>query len=198
MLVWAVRLTYNWSRGWSGLDHEDWRYTDFHVRFPKLYWGISFFGLHMLPTLQVFLACIPLYYVVAASSRPLGWIDALAVIVTAVGIFFETVGDRQLHDFVNGPKKPGETLNTGLWRYTRHPNYFGDFCVWWGFYVIAVGAGAWWALPGPVVMTVFLLKVSGVALLEKDIGERRPKYREYIARTNAFFPGPPRAPEQAR
>ena len=80
----------------------------------------------------------------------------------------------------------------GLWRYTRHPNYFGEFCVWWGFYLMALAAGGWWALFSPLLMSVLLMKVSGVTLLEKDIGERRPAYRDYIARTNAFFPGMPR------
>jgi steroid 5-alpha reductase family enzyme len=84
-------------------------------------------------------------------------------------------------------------MDRGLWRYSRHPNYFGEFLVWWGFFAIALGAAAWWTLLAPILMTVLLLKVSGVALLEKDIGARRPAYREYVARTNAFFPGPPRA-----
>ena len=84
-------------------------------------------------------------------------------------------------------------MNTGLWRYTRHPNYFGEFCVWWGFYLIALSAGGWWAIVSPLLMSVLLLKVSGVTLLEKDITERRPQYRDYIARTNAFFPGKPKS-----
>jgi steroid 5-alpha reductase family enzyme len=83
-------------------------------------------------------------------------------------------------------------LDTGLWRYTRHPNYFGEAVVWWGLYLIAVGAGGWWTVFGPLLITFLLLKVSGVTLLEKDIGERRPDYRDYVARTNAFLPGPPR------
>jgi steroid 5-alpha reductase family enzyme len=83
-------------------------------------------------------------------------------------------------------------LDRGLWRYSRHPNYFGEFCVWWGLYFIALAGGAWWTLFAPLLMSVLLLRVSGVTLLEKDIGERRPSYRDYIARTNAFFPGPRR------
>jgi steroid 5-alpha reductase family enzyme len=83
-------------------------------------------------------------------------------------------------------------LDTGLWRYSRHPNYFGEFCVWWGFWLVALGAGGWWTVLSPVLMTVLLLRISGVALLERDIGERRPAYRDYMTRTNAFFPGPPR------
>jgi len=83
-------------------------------------------------------------------------------------------------------------MDRGLWRYTRHPNYFGEFCVWWSFYAIAVGAGGWWTVFSPLLMTLLLLRVSGVTLLEKDICARRPAYRDYVARTNAFFPGRPR------
>lgn len=84
-------------------------------------------------------------------------------------------------------------MDKGLWRYTRHPNYFGEAALWWGFYCFALAAGAWWALFAPLLMTFLLLKVSGVVLLEKDMGERRPGYRDYVARTNAFFPGVPRS-----
>ncbi len=83
-------------------------------------------------------------------------------------------------------------MQSGLWRYSRHPNYFGDFLVWWGIGIVALAAGAWWALAGPAVMAVLLLRVSGVTLLEKTIGERRPAYAAYAARTSAFFPRPPR------
>jgi steroid 5-alpha reductase family enzyme len=83
-------------------------------------------------------------------------------------------------------------MDGGLWRYTRHPNYFGEACIWWAFYLFALAAGGWWSLVSPILMTWLLLRVSGVALLEKDISERRPGYREYVARTNAFFPGPRR------
>jgi steroid 5-alpha reductase family enzyme len=83
-------------------------------------------------------------------------------------------------------------LDTGFWRYTRHPNYFGEACIWWGFWLFSVAAGAWWTIVSPLLMTFLLLRISGVALLEKDIAERRPAYLDYIARTNAFFPGPPR------
>jgi steroid 5-alpha reductase family enzyme len=82
-------------------------------------------------------------------------------------------------------------MDRGLWRYSRHPNYFGEFCVWWGMYLIALAGGAWWSAIGPAVLTLFLLKVSGVALTEKDIATRRPEYRRYMQRTSAFFPRPP-------
>jgi len=83
----------------------------------------------------------------------------------------------------------GRVMDRGLWRFTRHPNYFGEFCQWWGFYAIALAAGAWWSIVGPLLMSVMLLRVSGVTLLEKDIGDRRPQYADYRKRTPAFFPG---------
>jgi steroid 5-alpha reductase family enzyme len=89
-------------------------------------------------------------------------------------------------------------LDTGLWRYTRHPNYFGDFCIWWSFYLFALASGGWWSLVSPLLMSVLLLKVSGVAMLESTIGDRRPEYAEYIRRTNAFFPGPRRRMQAPR
>ena len=109
------------------------------------------------------------------------------------GFVFEAIGDQQLASFKADPANRGKVMDRGVWRYTRHPNYFGECCVWWGFFVMALSAGGWWAVLSPLLMTGLLLKVSGVALLEKDIGERRPEYRDYIRRTNAFFPGPPKS-----
>lgn len=120
------------------------------------------------------------------------WVVVLGVLVWVVGFVFETVGDWQLSRFKADPANKGKAMNTGLWRYTRHPNYFGECCVWWGFFGMTIAVGGWWSLLSPLVMTGLLLKVSGVALLEQDIGERRPAYRDYIRRTNAFFPGPVR------
>ena len=105
---------------------------------------------------------------------------------------FEALGDWQLARFKRNPANADAVMNRGLWRFTRHPNYFGEFCVWWGFWFMAVSAGGWWSLPGPVLLTVLLLRVSGVSLLEKDIGNRRPRYADYVLKTNAFFPGPRR------
>ena len=107
-------------------------------------------------------------------------------------MFFEVVGDFQLSRFLKRRRGKNEVMDTGLWRYTRHPNYFGEAVLWWGFYAFALSAGAWWAIVSPVLMTFLLLRVSGVAMLEKDISGRRPAYREYVKKTNAFFPWRPR------
>jgi steroid 5-alpha reductase family enzyme len=127
------------------------------------------------------------------ATGPLGIVDALGVLLWTVGFLFEAVGDWQLLRFRAQPAAEGAVLDTGLWRYSRHPNYFGECLLWWGFYLLALGGGAWWALPAPLLMTLLLLKVSGVTLLERDIGGRRPAYRDYVARTSAFLPWPPRA-----
>jgi steroid 5-alpha reductase family enzyme len=115
------------------------------------------------------------------------------IVVWAVGFAFESIGDEQLRRFKAGPDSHGQVMDRGLWRYTRHPNYFGDFCVWWGLWLVALTAGGtWWTFIGPVVMSVLLIRVSGAGLLEKDIGKRRPGYADYIRRTSGFFPRPPK------
>ena len=117
--------------------------------------------------------------------------------VAAAGILIETIADAQLARFKADPASRGQVMDRGLWRYSRHPNYFGEFCVWWGFFLVGLSAGGLavaWTLVSPLLMSVLLLKVSGVALLESDIGSRRPAYRNHVARTNAFFPGPPKPP----
>jgi steroid 5-alpha reductase family enzyme len=127
-----------------------------------------------------------------ASNRPLGVLDFLGIALWCVGFVFESVGDWQLARFKKNPANAGGVMNRGLWRYTRHPNYFGEFCLWWGFWLVALSAGAWWSIVGTLLMSYLLLKVSGVTLLEKDIGNRRPQYADYVLKTNTFFPGPPR------
>ena len=117
----------------------------------------------------------------------------------AFGIGFEAIADAQMSRFKADPSHRGRVMDRGLWRYSRHPNYFGEACVWWGMWLMALGAaglGGAWSVVSPLLMTWLLLRVSGVRLLEADIGHRRPAYRDYIARTNAFVPGPVRRPPE--
>jgi steroid 5-alpha reductase family enzyme len=125
-------------------------------------------------------------------ATPLGPLDALGSLVVAAGVAVEALADAQLARVLAEPGQRGRVMDRGLWAWSRHPNYFGDFVVWWGLGLVAVGAGAWWALCGPLVMTLLLMRVSGVPLLEGTIAERRPGYAAYVARTSAFFPRPPR------
>jgi steroid 5-alpha reductase family enzyme len=117
-----------------------------------------------------------------------GFVDVGGIAVWLIGFLFETIGDWQLARFKRNPQNTGRVMNRGLWRFTRHPNYFGDFCVWWGLYFIAAAGGAWFTLLSPLLMSVLLMKVSGVTLLERDVEDRRPGYVEYRRQTNSFFP----------
>ncbi len=135
----------------------------------------------------------PLYAAQAgALPRSLTCLDVLGGLVWLVGFFFESVGDWQLARFKANPQNRGKVLDHGVWRFTRHPNYFGDAAQWWGYYLIALAAGGWWTLFSPVIMTLLLLNVSGVAMLERTLKETKPQYIEYIQKTSAFFPLPPK------
>jgi steroid 5-alpha reductase family enzyme len=189
--IWALRLAgYLTWRNWG--EPEDRRYAAMREKHGS---GFAFKSLVIIFALQAVLAWIIAFplYPAATGPWPIGVLDLLGAALVLVGIGFETVADLQLARFKADERNKGKVLDQGLWRYTRHPNYFGDFCVWWGLYLIAASAGGWWTIFSPLLMSLLLLRVSGVTLLEKDISERRPAYADYIARTNAFFPGPPRA-----
>lgn len=186
---WALRLALHLGIRTHGHE-EDARYQAIRRRNEP---GFAWKSLYLVFALQAALAWVisaPLVGAIAGEPAPLGVLDALGVLLWIVGFVFESVGDWQLTRFKADPASAGRVMDRGLWRYTRHPNYFGDFCVWWGCYLIACSAGAWWSIFGPLLMSVLLLRVSGVTLLERHIGKRRPGYAEYVRRTNAFFPGP--------
>lgn len=190
VMIWALRLAvYLTWRNWG--EPEDHRYQKMRANNQPHFAIKSLIIIFLLQGMLAWLVSLPLL-AAANSQQPLQLLDYLGVLVVLFGTWFEAVADGQLARFKADPDSRGKVMDRGLWRYTRHPNYFGEFCVWWGFYLLALGAGGWWSLPGPLLMSVLLLKVSGVAMLEQDIGERRPGYREYIARTNTFFPGKPR------
>jgi len=190
ILAWSLRLSiYLAVRNWN--TPEDHRYRAIRERNEP---GFAWKSLYLVFGMQAVLAWIIAAPLAASmnSANAIGAMDLLGAALAIFGIIFESLADAQLARFKAHPANAGRVMDQGLWRYTRHPNYFGEFCVWWGFYAIAVASGGWWTVFSPVLMTVLLLRVSGVALLEKDIGERRPDYRDYVARTNAFFPGPAR------
>jgi steroid 5-alpha reductase family enzyme len=189
--AWSLRLSaYLAARNWNA--PEDRRYQAIRARNePNFKWK----SLYLVFGLQGLLAWVVSAPLAAAivSPAPLGPLDAAGVLLAAFGLLFESVADAQLARFRRDPRSVGRVLDQGLWRWSRHPNYFGECCVWWGFYLIALAGGGAWTVFAPLLMTLLLLRVSGVALLEKDIGERRPNYRSYIDRTSAFFPWPPRS-----
>jgi steroid 5-alpha reductase family enzyme len=119
-------------------------------------------------------------------------LDYLAIPIWFIGFGFEAIGDWQLLQFKANPQNAGKVMDSGLWHYTRHPNYFGDAVQWWAFFLIAASAGAWWTVISPLLMTFLLMRVSGVTMLEHTLKKTKPEYRDYIMRTSAFFPMPPK------
>jgi steroid 5-alpha reductase family enzyme len=155
------------------------------------FWWVSLFTVFLLQGAILWFVALPILVATARRSfAPLGPLDLLGGLLWGLGLLFEAVGDWQLARFKAVPSNARHVMDRGLWRYTRHPNYFGDFCVWWGIYLVAAAGGAVWTIGSPLLMSVLLLKVSGVTLLENTIADRRPDYAAYQRRTNAFFPGP--------
>ncbi|OWQ84425.1 hypothetical protein CDN99_24335 [Roseateles aquatilis] len=190
--AWALRLgVYVTARNWG--HGEDRRYRAIRDRSQP---GFALKSLWLVFLLQAVLAWIVSLPVLAASGGGAwtGW-DTLGASIAAGGLAVETLADAQLARFRRSPSSGDRVMDRGLWRYSRHPNYFGETCLWWGIAVMGLAGGGWaraWCLASPVLMTILLLRVSGVTLLEKDIGGRRPAYRDYIARTSAFIPWPPK------
>jgi steroid 5-alpha reductase family enzyme len=171
---------------------EDPRYAAMRRRVGDGFALWSLANVFALQGLLVLVVSLPLQFAATGESA-VGAAVAPGLALYLLGLAFEAVGDAQLAAFKADPSNRGEVMARGLWRYTRHPNYFGDFCVWWGIWLVALTAGGtWWTAVGPLVMSVLLIRVSGKALLEKSIGNRRPGYAAYVERTSGFFPLPPR------
>lgn len=193
--VWGLRLSLHLFTRNAG-HGEDHRYVAMRKRWGNRFPIVSLFTVFMLQGVLMWIVSLPLQLGIGLPDRGPAWLVFAIVgsLVWLVGIGFEAIGDAQLRRFRADPNSAGQVLDTGLWRWTRHPNYFGDACVWWGLGVVALGAGgwAWIALVGPVVMTTLLRRVSGVTLLEKSLVKRRPGYADYVRRTSPFLPRPPR------
>ncbi len=189
VILWGLRLSVyliyrNYGKG------EDYRYREFRQHYgPKRYWWFSFFQVFMLQGLLILIISMPLLGVTLnTTSDALNSFDYLGLLVWVLGFIFETVGDFQLAVFKRNPANKGKLLTSGLWRYTRHPNYFGDTAVWWGFGILAIASGAYWYSLGSLLMTYLIIKISGVAMLEKSLSEVKPGYEEYVRTTSTFFP----------
>lgn len=197
--LWALRLAghITWRNRGRG---EDRRYQAIRARNQPHF---EYKSLYLVFGLQAGLAWVVALPLMAAlaGDRPLGWLDGLGTALWLFGLGYEALADWQLARFKANPVNQGQdtarVMDRGLWAWSRHPNYFGECLVWWGAWLVAVAAGAAWTVVSPLLMTVLLLRVSGVALLERDLAERRPAYRDYMARTSAFIPWPPRRPPAA-
>ena len=192
--VWGLRLSLhilirNWGKG------EDFRYRKWRDENGPSWWWKSYLRVFLLQGVLMLIISLPLL-AAQFSPRPgqLTVLDFLGLGLWLIGFFFEAMGDWQLARFKANPANKGKVLDRGVWRYTRHPNYFGDATQWWGYYLIAAAAsGGFWTVISPFIMTLFLLRVSGVALLEKTLVETKPQYREYVERTSAFIPWFPKS-----
>lgn len=190
LVVWATRLAiYITWRNWG--QEEDSRYQVIRENNQP---NFEFKSLYIVFLLQAFLAVIialPMMSIFSSDTE-INLLDYFALTLWLVGMFFEIVSDMQLQKFKASAHNKGKVLDRGLWRYSRHPNYFGEFCIWWAFFLFALASGYWWSIISPILMTILLMKVSGVSMLESTIIERRPEYAHYIRTTNAFFPWLPK------
>lgn len=187
--LWGFRLSVYLA--WRNIGKgEDFRYREFRKKYgEKRYWWISFFQTFLLQGVLMWLISAPLlgaqFY---GTEKTTGILDYIGITFWITGILFEAGGDFQLAVFKANPANKGKVLNSGFWRYTRHPNYFGDSAVWWGYGFFCLAAGSWLPLLGSILMTVMIIRVSGVFLLEKSLKEQKPQYKEYIEKTSAFLP----------
>ena len=194
--VWGVRLgvylLWRWRK--NGPDR---RYvTMMGLAQKERGWGYARASLLLVFALQLplqFIVCLPVQLGQLSGDTPLGLLAWAGAALAVIGILFETIGDLQLVAFKADPANNGKVLQTGLWRYTRHPNYFGDACVWWGLWLIAAetGLGAW-SLPGPILLTFLLTRWSGVPTVEGRMRRKKPDYEAYVQRTSGFVPMPPK------
>jgi len=187
--IWGLRLTsyIAWRNCGKG---EDYRYREFRKKYGEnRYWWVSFFQTFLLQGILMWLISAPLLGAqYAGHNKEFGILDYTGIFFWITGFIFEAGGDYQLTVFKSDPANKGKVLLSGFWRYTRHPNYFGDSSVWWGYGLICMGAGSYLPAAGSLLMTALIIKVSGVALLEKGLKDKKPEYREYIENTSAFFP----------
>ncbi len=192
LMVWGVRLTLNWVRGWTGLGHEDWRYLDMYAKSSSPPWLISLFGVHLFPTLMLWLGSLAFVVALTRSGNALGVLDYLAAVVGISAAVIELIADEQMRSF--GRKKaPGAIMESGLWRFSRHPNYFGEILLWLSLFIfaIAVGLGFWWTCIGVIAMIAMFLGAS-IPMLDGRSEARRPAFADYRRRTSALIPLPPK------
>lgn len=190
---WAIRLTANWATHWGGLTHEDWRYPIVRQRAGRFAVLADLGGIHLFPTLQVFLACLPIYVVMSRGQAPIGWLDIVAALVTFGAVVIEMVADLQLHAFIKR-RKPGQFINEGLWAWSRHPNYFGEVGFWWGLALFGIAAAPdqwWWIVIGAFSMTLMFLFAS-IPFMDQRSCERRPAYADHMRKVSSLVPWPPK------
>jgi steroid 5-alpha reductase family enzyme len=193
VVVWSVRLTGNWVYGFGGLHHEDWRYALLQERAGRWEFVVDLVAIHLVPTVQVFLGMLPVYVCLTNPGRGVSWLAGLAFVVGVAAVAIETVADVQLHRFTR-TRRPGQVLDRGLWGWSRHPNYFGEFGFWFALALFGVAAApsqAWWLFSGALAMLAMFLRAS-IPMMEQRSLQRRPGYDSVVERVPRFVPRPPR------
>lgn len=204
---WAFRLTHNWARGWQGLGHEDWRYRDLQAKTGPFYWLVSLLGIHLLPTVWVFIGCLPMYLASGAALadgavlplpegaaiRSLGWLDGLALLVGGAAIWLEGRADNELRAFRANRRSSAELLRSGVWAWCRHPNYLGEIGFWLALALFGAAAqpGAWWVWLGPLVMVLLFAGLT-IRMIEQKLAAAKPGYADYQRTTAMLIPRPAR------
>jgi len=188
--LWGARLA---AHIWTRHKGEDRRYAAMRNRFGKTWWWVSLPQVFLLQAILIWFVPAPLVAAVLYGQRPFTWLDYLGIGVAAFGLIFEAIADFQLSAFRTDPAHRGKVMDRGLWGWSRHPNYFGEAAMWWGYFAIGFSAShMWWLILSPLLVTFLLLQVSGVTLLEDGIEQRRPGYAAYKRRVSAFLPWRPR------
>ncbi|MGY4708154.1 DUF1295 domain-containing protein [Mycolicibacterium sp. CBM1] len=190
---WAVRLTGNWVYGFPGLHHEDWRYPRLRAAAGRWEFLADLVGIHLVPTLQVFLGMLPVYVAVTATGPGLPWLAWVAFAVGIAAVTLELVADTQMHRFVR-TKQPGAVMEQGVWAWSRHPNYLGEIIFWFALALFGVAASphdAWWLFVGVSAMIAMFLGAS-IPMMEERSLQRRPQYQDVIDRVPILIPRPPR------
>ena len=191
--TWGVRLTANWVARWHGMQDEDFRYREIRARAGRLYWPASLVSIHLLPTAWVFLGLLPTWPALSQRGRPIGWLDWVALGVTAGAIAIEGLSDLELRRFIRTRRDASAVLEQGLWRFSRHPNYFGEIGFWWGLWLFGVAADpSWaWTAVGPASITLLFLLVS-IPWMDRRMLSRHPDWAERMEATSALVPWPRR------
>ena len=187
--IWGLRLfSHVTTRNWG--QPEDRRYKAMRRNYGRSFWWISLFSVFLLQGILLWIISLaPQLAQLSPVPDKLIWLDGLGLFVFATGFIFETVSDYQMKRFRSNPDNNGKVMDQGLWGYSRHPNYFGESLIWWGIFIIALATPyGWWAIISPVLITILLLRVSGITMLEKDISKRRPEYERYKGEVSAFIP----------
>lgn len=188
LCLWAIRLTANWAMRWRGLNHEDWRYRDMRKQAGRLYWPVSLLGIHLMPTVLVFLGSLALWPNLSDHITQLSWLDGVAALVTLAAVLIEGTADVQMQRFRR--TRPAEqTIPPGLWSASRHPNYFGEVLFWWGLFLFVPLAHPdfWWAIAGPIAILLLFLGIS-IPMMERHLLAEHPTYAEYQERVSPFVP----------